>query len=202
MEPNLLVFFSVKLQACTTYGLNCYLGFPVEIFFYSYSNFFHASELIFSFKESVHQLYNPFEGNAEAAKILSDWGLTLDSKPLSLDGRTLPPEVIVFGSKEVRSSETADFSREATRERVLVPVSDELGSCACAGHGIISTALNKVSTFKWNLKQLKWNSYFKWNVYNYTCLWNLLLEWNLFLKWNLLLEWNLYLKWNLYFKWN
>ena len=114
--------------------------FPVDFFFYSYSNFFeffHASELIFSCKESVHQLYNPFEGNAEAAKILSDWGLTLDSKPLSLDGRTLPPEVIVFGSKEVRSSETADFSREATRERVLVPVSDKLCSCACVGHGIL-----------------------------------------------------------------
>ena len=60
--------------------------------------------------------------NPEASKVLSDWGLTLDSGPIALEGRVLPPEMIGFKNREAQCNEMADFSREAGRERVLVPV--------------------------------------------------------------------------------
>ncbi|KAF2362479.1 PAZ domain, partial [Trinorchestia longiramus] len=60
--------------------------------------------------------------NPEAKKILSDWGLTLDTGPVKLQGRVLPPEMVQFSGRCLPANEQADFSREAGREHVLVPV--------------------------------------------------------------------------------
>ncbi|XP_064121148.1 protein argonaute-3-like isoform X1 [Macrobrachium nipponense] len=60
--------------------------------------------------------------NPEARQTLADWGLSLDESLISVEGRVLPPETIYFGSKEVPGNEMADFSREACREKVIMPV--------------------------------------------------------------------------------
>ena len=57
--------------------------------------------------------------NADARKILSDWGLTLSDDTIQLEGRILPYESIFFNEKSVPGTEKADWGREATRERVI-----------------------------------------------------------------------------------
>lgn len=61
----------------------------------------------------------------ETKQILSDWGLTLEEKPLSLDARQLEEENIFFGcNKSVSAGKTADFGRHATNNELLevVPI--------------------------------------------------------------------------------
>ncbi|XP_042240519.1 piwi-like protein Ago3 [Homarus americanus] len=60
--------------------------------------------------------------NAEACKVLSDWGLTLEDNVIPLEGRLIPPEAIYFKNKEVEGTLTADWAQEAGRANTLVPV--------------------------------------------------------------------------------
>lgn len=62
-------------------------------------------------------------GNTEAKKVLSDWGLTLEDKTVSLEGRALVPETIHFASRDVPGSQAADWGRETFREKVIQAVS-------------------------------------------------------------------------------
>lgn len=61
--------------------------------------------------------------NAEAGKILLDWGLTLEDNTVSFDARVVQAEKIVFGkNREVVVSAKADWSRDATSNTVLSAV--------------------------------------------------------------------------------
>ncbi|XP_068230350.1 protein argonaute-3 [Palaemon carinicauda] len=71
---------------------------------------------------SVKTFIKNVNENPEAYQTLADWGLSLDGNTISIEGRILPPETIYFGSKEVPGNDMADFSREACREKVIVPV--------------------------------------------------------------------------------
>ncbi|XP_045133074.1 piwi-like protein Ago3 [Portunus trituberculatus] len=60
--------------------------------------------------------------NEEAHKILADWGLSLQDNSLPFEGRICAPETIIFGSQEVAGSQLADWGRESSREKVIMPV--------------------------------------------------------------------------------
>ena len=45
----------------------------------------------------------------------------MQDSTIQLEGRTLPPEVIQFGGREI-TAQNADFKREAGREKCLVAV--------------------------------------------------------------------------------
>jgi len=57
-----------------------------------------------------------------ALEELQSWNLELDKDLLSTEGRELPNEKIVFGSKTIVANDQADWGREATRERVISAV--------------------------------------------------------------------------------
>ncbi|XP_076054688.1 argonaute 3 [Oratosquilla oratoria] len=71
---------------------------------------------------SLRSFVKNVNGNEEACKVLSDWGLILEDTSLELEGRLLPPENILFGSREIHGGQGADWSREAGKERVIKPV--------------------------------------------------------------------------------
>ncbi|KAK8398346.1 hypothetical protein O3P69_003910 [Scylla paramamosain] len=60
--------------------------------------------------------------NEEAREILAAWGLSLQDNSVPFEGRIYAPETIVFGSQEVAGSQLADWGRESSREKVIVPV--------------------------------------------------------------------------------
>lgn len=66
----------------------------------------------------IENIYN----NATVLEELKSWNLELDKELLHTEGRLLPNEKIVFGSKTVVANDQADWGREATRERVISAV--------------------------------------------------------------------------------
>lgn len=60
--------------------------------------------------------------NENACQILAAWGLSLKDSCIAFDGRIHSQEPIRFGSQELKSSELADWGREACREKVITPV--------------------------------------------------------------------------------
>ena len=60
------------------------------------------------------------DADPTAKRILGDWGLSLDSKPLELTARILPKENIQFGGgKIVPVNDRADWSRDATGSKLF-----------------------------------------------------------------------------------
>lgn len=54
-----------------------------------------------------------------AKEILTDWGLTLNENPISVEGRQLGVEKIKFGRGEVQTATNADFNRDLLKNEVL-----------------------------------------------------------------------------------
>ena len=62
-------------------------------------------------------------GDPNAKKHLSDWGLSLSPSPLSVKGRVLSPEMIFFGGNRKESAGVkGDWGRAATNNPMLTPV--------------------------------------------------------------------------------
>ena len=62
--------------------------------------------------------------NPEASKVLTDWGLLLETQTISFDARVVASEKIVFGKgKEVTVGPQADWSKDACNGEVLSAVS-------------------------------------------------------------------------------
>lgn len=60
------------------------------------------------------------ENTPRAKEMLSNWGLRLEKDPISLDGRTLGEETIIFGkNKTGRAGVNADFGKHTTNNEVL-----------------------------------------------------------------------------------
>lgn len=60
--------------------------------------------------------------NAEASKVLSDWGLRLEDATVSFEARVVPNEEIFFGNKTIKVNAQADWSRDACSSNVLTAV--------------------------------------------------------------------------------
>ncbi|XP_077302628.1 argonaute 3 [Arctopsyche grandis] len=78
--------------------------------------------------QALKKFVSNIEKNPNASKFLTNWGLSLDSFPVSLVARTLPPEIVCFGHKsnpnqktEIRTS-NAEWSKEASLYPVIAPV--------------------------------------------------------------------------------
>lgn len=96
--------------------------------------------------------------NPNAAKILTNWGLSLDSCPVSLVARTLPPEIVCFGNKQNLNQKTetkpmnTEWSREATLYPVIAPVD--------IANWVVLHTLKEERLVKVN----------KWKIHTYMCL--------------------------------
>lgn len=55
----------------------------------------------------------------EARDVLANWGLTLDSKPLKIQGRQMAEESIQFAKKAFPAGQKADFNKYVTSNEVL-----------------------------------------------------------------------------------
>jgi len=74
-------------------------------------------------KEAMKKFVDSVNGDANAKKHLSDWGLTLNPNPLSVKGRVLSPEMIFFGGNRRESAGMkGDWGRAATNNPMLTPV--------------------------------------------------------------------------------
>jgi len=65
------------------------------------------------------------EENAEAKKILSDWGLSLAPRAITLQGRMLERPTLHFGSGQTERLTRSDWSRAASTKPALTPVNLE-----------------------------------------------------------------------------
>ncbi|XP_058062361.1 protein argonaute-3 [Anopheles bellator] len=72
--------------------------------------------------DSMRRFCANINANADARKLLSDWGLELVDESTKLVGRTLDHEKIQFDGGVVSAGVQADFSRGAMEQRMLEPV--------------------------------------------------------------------------------
>ncbi|XP_069123522.1 piwi-like protein 1 isoform X1 [Argopecten irradians] len=61
-------------------------------------------------------------GNPDAKKELTNWGLELMEDTLSMDGRQLPIEKVIYGNYTGSAGPNADWGRDATRQHVITAV--------------------------------------------------------------------------------
>lgn len=74
-------------------------------------------------QNALRKFIQSVKGNPEAAKVLSDWGLSLEDQTVSFEARVVPAEKIIFGGrKEVLVGPQADWSRDACNSQVLCAV--------------------------------------------------------------------------------
>lgn len=72
--------------------------------------------------EAIGKFIKRVKENPEAYKLLTDWGLQIADKPMSLQGRVLEPETLIFGrGKQERVNPKGDWNRAACSS-VLTPV--------------------------------------------------------------------------------
>ncbi|XP_014222980.1 piwi-like protein Ago3 isoform X2 [Trichogramma pretiosum] len=72
----------------------------------------HRRQIIKKFIEQVN-------GNENVKKILSNWGLELESNIIDFQGRVLESEEIMFGNNYSTRSDNADWGKAATSSKVL-----------------------------------------------------------------------------------
>ena len=73
---------------------------------------------------------NLFTDCEKAQAMLSGWGLRIDDSTVSLTGRVLDPENIIFRDNEThRGTIQADWGAATSRNKVLVAVSRKEDSC-------------------------------------------------------------------------
>ncbi len=54
---------------------------------------------------------------------MENWGFRIDPRMISLDGRILDHEKILFGrNRSIVANDEADWGREAVKENVITPV--------------------------------------------------------------------------------
>lgn len=73
-------------------------------------------------KQAMSKFIQNIYSKAEAVEELRSWGLELDKDLMKMEGRLLPPEKIILGSKTIMCNDQADWGREATREQVISAV--------------------------------------------------------------------------------
>ncbi|XP_041362450.1 piwi-like protein 1 [Gigantopelta aegis] len=73
-------------------------------------------------KLAMQKFVNSVNSNEQAYQQLADWGLELDNNTIPIDGRLLPMEKIKVGGKEFMAGSEADYGREVTRSKVILPV--------------------------------------------------------------------------------
>ena len=72
--------------------------------------------------DAIAKFIRRVKENPEAYKLLTDWGLQIADKPMSLQGRVLEPETLIFGrGRQERVNPKGDWNRAACSS-VLTPV--------------------------------------------------------------------------------